>query len=38
MKRMLGIALAAAAAVAMTILMNLTMLAGFPWSEHMFGS
>jgi hypothetical protein len=37
-KRILGIALAATAAVALTIILNVTMLAGFPWSEHMFGN
>jgi hypothetical protein len=38
MKRRLGIALAAMAALTLTIVLNVTMLAGFPWSEHMFGN
>jgi hypothetical protein len=38
MKRKLAIAMAAVTALTLTIVLNVTMLAGFPWSEHMFGS
>jgi hypothetical protein len=38
MKRRFGIALAAAAALTLTIVLNVTMLAGFPWSERILGS
>ena len=36
MKRYLGIALAAAATLALTVVLNLGIVAGFPWSEAMY--
>ncbi len=37
MKRFVAIAMAASAALAVTLLLNVGFLAGFPWSEHLFG-
>ncbi len=37
MRRWYGIAIASLAAVAMTVVLNVSFLAGFPWSERMFG-
>jgi hypothetical protein len=37
MRRFVGIAVASVAAAAMTLLLNVNLVAGFPWSEHMFG-
>lgn len=37
MRRLFGIAIASLAAVAVTVALNVSFLAGFPWSEHLFG-
>ena len=37
MKRIIGIALATGATLAVTLAVNVGFLAGFPWSEHLFG-
>jgi hypothetical protein len=36
MRRWFGIGIASLAAVTMTIVLNVSFLAGFPWSEHLF--
>ena len=37
MKRFIGIALAVAATVAITIVLNVTLIAGYPWGDKLLG-